>query len=87
MAHRNEHVELCGFVKMALFWGFPGGTVGKNPPANAGDARDVGSMPELGRSPGGGNSNPFQYFCLGNSMDRRAWQATVHGVTKELDMT
>ena len=81
MAHRNEHVELCGFVKMALFWGFPGGTVGKNPPANAGDARDVGSMPELGRSPGGGNSNPFQYSCLRNPVDRGAWWVTVPGVT------
>ena len=87
MAHRNEHVELCGFVKMALFLGFPGGTVGKNPPANAGDARDVGSMPELGRSPGGGNSNPFQYSCLRNSMDRGASWATVHGVAKESDTT
>ena len=70
---------------MALFWGFPGGTVGKNPPAHAGDARDVGSMPELGRSPGGGNSNPFQYSCLRNSMDRGASWATVHGVTVRHD--
>ena len=50
----------------------------KNPPANAGDA-DL--IPELGRFPGGGNGNPFQYFCLGNPTDRGAWQAMVHGVT------
>ena len=51
----------------------------KNPPANA---EDMGSIPGLGRSPGEGNGNPLQYSCLGNPMDRRAWRATVHGVTK-----
>ena len=54
--------------------GFPGGAVVKNPPANAGNARDMGSIPGLGRYPGVGNSNPFQDSCLENSMDRRAWQ-------------
>ena len=54
----------------------------KNPPANAGDTRDVGSMPGLGRSPGGGNGNLLQYSCLENPKDRGAWQATVHRVTK-----
>ena len=54
----------------------------KNPPANAGDTRDVGSVSESGRSPGVGNSNLLQYSCLENSMDRGVWQATVHGVTK-----
>ena len=54
----------------------------KNLPANAGDMRDAGSVPELGRSPGGGNSNPLQYSCLENSMDRGAWCATVHRVAK-----
>ena len=54
----------------------------KNPPANAGDTRDVGSIPELGRSPGGGHGNPLQYFCLGNPMNRKAWQTTIHGVMK-----
>ena len=63
-------------------WGFPGGSVVKNPPANAGD---VCYIPGLGRSPGGGNGNPFQYSCLENPMDRGAWPATVHGVTKESD--
>ena len=54
----------------------------KNLPANAGDTRDVGLIPGSGRSPGGGHGNPLQYFCLRNSMDRGAWRATVHGVTK-----
>ena len=50
--------------------GFPGGTVVKNPPANAGDVRDMGSVPGSGRSCGEGNGNPFQYSCLENPMDR-----------------
>ena len=54
----------------------------KNPPANAGDARDVGSIPGLGRSSGEGNGNPFQYSRLENPTDRGAWQVAVHGVTK-----
>ena len=58
----------------------------KNPPASAGDAGDVGSIPGLGRSPGEGDGNLLQYSCLENSMDRRALWATVHGVTKESDM-
>ena len=56
---------------------FPGGTVLKNPPAHGGDARDAGSIPGLGRSPGVGKGNPLQYSCLENSMDRGAWRATV----------
>ena len=54
----------------------------KNPPANAGDARDPGLIPGSERSPGGGNGTPLQYSCLENPMDRGAWQATVQGVTK-----
>ena len=54
----------------------------KNPPANAGDARDVGSIPELGRFPGVGNGNLLQDSCLENFMDRGAWWATVHWATK-----
>ena len=61
---------------------FPGGATVKNPPANAGDMRDTGLIPGLGRSPGIGSGNPFLYSCLENSMDREAWQATVHGVTE-----
>ena len=52
----------------------------KNPPVNAGDARDAGSIPGLGRSLGVGSGNPLQYSCLKNSVDRGAWQATVHEV-------
>ena len=59
----------------------------KNPTANAGDMRDAGLIPESGRSPGRGHSNPFQYSCLGNPMDRGAWRAIGHGVTKESDAT
>ena len=54
----------------------------KKPPANAGDIRDMGSIPGLGRSPGGGHGNPFQYSCLEKPMDRGAWQATVNRVAK-----
>ena len=54
----------------------------KNPSANAGDKRDVGLIPGLERSPGGGNGNPLQYSCLGNPMDRGAQWATVPGVPK-----
>ena len=70
--------------------GFPGGASGENNnnnnnnnlPANAGDVRDMGSVPGLGRSPGGGNGSPLQYSCLENSMDGGDWRATVHGVAK-----
>ena len=54
----------------------------KNPPANAGDIRDVAWIPGSGRSPGGGHGNPLQYSCLGNPMDRGALWTTVHGVAK-----
>ena len=56
----------------------------KNPPANAGDARDAGLIPGLGRSPGVGNGNLLQYSCLQNPMGRGDWQITVHGVTNNL---
>ena len=59
---------------------FPGGAVVKNLPANAEDAREVSLIHGSGRSLGGGNSNPLQYSCLENSMDRGAWWATIHGV-------
>ena len=62
-------------------YGFPDGTVVKNPPANTGDARDADSVPGLGRAPGVGNGIMFQYSCLENSMDRGAWGAIVHRVT------
>ena len=54
----------------------------KNMPASSGDIRDAGSVPGLGRSPGGGNGNQLQYSCLGNPMDRGAWQSIVPEVTR-----
>ena len=73
-----------GFFKSSAYssWGFPDGAVVKNPPANAGDARDAGSIPGLERSPAVGNGNPLQYSCLENPRDREAWWAIVHGVAK-----
>ena len=83
----------CGSVNGNPRWvtlyhimGFLGGTVAKNPSANAGDARDTGLIPGLERSPGAGNVYPLQYSCLKNSMDREAWWVTVCGVA-ESDMT
>ena len=88
---------LCFFLSMSLFvrivsgveeaslgfimirTGFPSGLVVKNQPANAGDAD---SIPGSGRSPGEGNGKPLQYSCLENPMDRGAWWATVHGVSR-----
>ena len=67
-------------VSLTCNLGFPGGSEVQNPPANA---EDAGSIPGSGRSPGKGNGNLFQYSCLGNPMDRGAWGATVHKVTKE----
>ena len=56
--------------------------MGKESTYSAGDRGDMGSIPGSGRSPGGGHGNPLQYSCLENAMDRGAWQATVHGITK-----
>ena len=63
-------------------WDFPGGTDCKEPTCQCGDVRVAGSIPGLGRSPGGGHGNPLQYSCLENPMDRGAWWATVHGVAQ-----
>ena len=63
-------------------WASQVALVVKKPAANAGDVRDAGLIIQLGRSPGGGHSNPLQYSCLGNPMDRGAWQAGVHRVAK-----
>ena len=67
-----------------LIMGFPSDSVVRNPPAIAGD---VGLIPRVGRPSGEGNGNPLQYLCLGNPMDRRAWQAIVHQVTKRIGHT
>ena len=68
----EKHNDMC----------FPGGTSGKNPPANTGDTGDVGSILGSGSSPGGGHGNPLHYSCLENPMDRGAWGVTAHGVAK-----
>ena len=65
-----------------LTWASQVALVVKNPSANAGDIRDSGSVTGLGRSPGGGHGNPLQYPCLESLMDRGAWRAIVHRVTK-----
>ena len=63
-------------------FGFPHGSAGKESACNSGDTGDICLMLGSGRSPGGGNGNSLQYSCLGNSMDRGAWRATVHKVAK-----
>ena len=80
---------VCGIfillhVTIQFYWGFLGGLVVRNPPANAGDARHVGLIPGSAGSPGEGNGNPLQYSCLENPMDRGAWWATVHRLPRYL---
>ena len=67
---------------MGFTWASQVVLVVKNPPADAGDIRDQGSIPGLGRILGGGHANPLQYSCLENPMDKGAWRAIVHGVAK-----
>ena len=74
-------------MNMYLPYDFPGGSDGKASVYNAGDIRDVrdqtqGSIPGLGRYPGGGHGDPLQYYCLEKPMDREAWWATVHGIAR-----
>ena len=69
---------MCIFSKPKVWKDFPGSSVVKNPPVNAGATGVVCSVPGSGRSPGGGNGNPFQYSCLGNPMDKGAYRAAVH---------
>jgi len=71
----SKHKNPC----LPLSLGFPSGSVVKTPPSSA---EDTGLIPGWGKAPGEGNSNPFQYSCLENPMEKRAWRATVHGVTK-----
>ena len=77
-------IELLIKIYLFIIKGLPCSSIGKESICNAGDS---GLIPELGRSPGEGNGNSFQYSCLGNPMDREAWQAIVHGVRKEKDTT
>ena len=80
---RDAMYNVINIINPALcyIWGFPCGSVVKNPPANAGEA---GFISRSGRSPGEGNGNPLQYSCLENPMDRGAWWATIHEIA-ELD--
>ena len=85
----EEHCSLTSHrwtsnLPVSCMWGLPGGSVVKNLPANA---AGKGSIPGSGSSPREGNGNPCQYSCLGNPMDRGAWQVTVYGVVKESDTT
>ena len=73
---------ICFIIVMITH--FPGALVVKTPPPSAGD---VGLIPGSGRSPGEGNGNPLQNFCLGNPMDSGAWWATIHGTANMLDTT
>ena len=73
--------RFCSFI-LGKCGDFPGGSVIKNPPANAEDARVTGSIPGSGRSPGERHGNPLQYSCLESPMDRGVWRATAYGVTK-----
>ena len=77
-------VKVSNLIGIVISPGFPGGSDGKECACSAGA---LGSIPASGRSPGEGNGYSLQYSCLENSLDSGAWQARVHGVTKELDMT
>ena len=81
---QRSHLAFSFCLSVTSFSGFPGGSVVKNPPANAGD---LGSIPGSSRSPGEGNVNSLQDICLENPMDRGAWWVTVHGVTEESETT
>ena len=82
MTKKRNQDFICEYIIRVL--GFPSGLVVKNPPANAGDLRDVDSITWSGRSPGGWHGNPLQYSCLENLTDRGTWWVTVHGVTQRL---
>ena len=80
LTYRETHLSvICGYQGIV---GIPSGSVVKNPPANAVDAGDTGSIPGSGRCPGRGNSNPLQYSCQKNSTDKEAWWAIAHGVSE-----
>ena len=78
----DRYIVLPSFKVSVQFtdFGFPSGSVVNNSPEE--DTGDSGSTPGLGRSPGEGNGNPLQYFCLDSLMDKGSWRATVHGATK-----
>ena len=78
----NNENSYAHFLWQSIGFGTTVVLVVMNPPANAGNIRDVCSIPGLGRSPGGGHGNPLQYSCLEDPIDRGAWWATAHGITK-----
>ena len=82
--HKVQYYTDFKIIYYSYWLGFPVGPDNKESSCNVGDP---GSVPGKGRSPGKGNGNPLQFSCLGNPMDRGAWRAIVHGVTKEWDMT
>ena len=82
MSKKKSGALLTSFMYVSLARASQVALVVKNPPANAGGRRDAGSIPGSGRSPGEGHGNPLWYPCLENPMDRGAWRATVHRVTK-----
>ena len=77
-----QYLKVHIFGQRQIVQGFPGGSVVKNPPINAGDAREAGSIPRSESSPAVGNGSLLQYSCLGKSIDRGTWWATVHGAAK-----
>ena len=84
LAYSNRHFKTLQFLHKSKHnkKHFSSGSVVKNPPASIGDAGDLDLIPEWGISPRGWNGNPLQYFCLGTLMDRWAWQAVFHEITK-----
>ena len=81
-------MKKAGFAFTCFYpWGSQVVLVVKNPPANAEDIRNLGSITGSERSPGEGNGNPLEYSCIGNPMGRVAWQVTIHRVAKKLDTT
>ena len=79
---QKRESQLISLMEVIDEWDSQVVLVVKNPPTNAGDIRDAGSIPGSGRSPGGGHGNPLQHSCLENHMDRGAWWATVHRVSE-----
>ena len=82
--YTHKYIHICIYIHICtyIFRASQVALLVENPPANARDVRDRGLIPGSGRSPGGGNGNPLQYSCLENPMDRGAWWAMVHSVTK-----
>ena len=75
-------LDYKGILLLVLLWASQVALVVRNQPTGAGDIRDMGSIPGMGRSPGEGNGNPLQYSCLETPLDRGAWRATVHGLQR-----